>query len=56
MGLKTSNNLLLPRIDKIKYPETKRVIQQMLKAIQKMNITTYGDLTGHEERISDLEP
>ena len=56
MGLKTSNNILLPRLDKIKDENTKEVFRDLLKAIQRMNVTTYGDLTGHEERISDLEP
>lgn len=56
MGLKTSNNILLPRVDEIKDEEVKRVLQQIQKAIQKMNITTYGDLTGLEERITELEP
>ena len=55
MGLKTPKNLLLPRADNIKDPETKRVIQQILKVIQRMNQTTYGDLSGHEKRITDLE-
>lgn len=56
MGLKTSNNILLPRLDKIQDPEVQRVFQQLLKAIQRMNVTTYGDLTGLEERITTLEP
>jgi len=55
MGLKTSNKILLPRADDIKDKETQRVIQQMLNAIQKMNQTTFGDLSGHEERITALE-
>jgi len=55
MGLKTPKNLLLPRVDNIKDPETKRVIQQMLKIIERMNQVTFGDLSGHEERITDLE-
>lgn len=55
MGLKTGNKILLPRVDKIKDEETKKVFQRLLKAIEKMNQTTLGDLTGHEERISTLE-
>jgi len=56
MGLKTSNKILLPRADSIKDPEVRKVFQQLLNAIQKMNQTTLGDLTGHEERIVALEP
>jgi len=56
MGLKTSNKILLPRADSIKDPEIRKVFQQLLNAIQKMNQTTLGDLTGHEERIVALEP
>ena len=55
MGLKTSNKILLPRVDKIKDEEVRKVFQRLLIAIQKMNQTTLGDLTGHEERISTLE-
>lgn len=55
-NLKTSKNVILPRLDKIRDPEVKRVFQQLLKVIQKMNITTCGDLTGLEERITTLEP
>jgi len=55
MGLKTSKNILLPRLDRIKDPETKKVFQQLLKAIQTMNQSISGDLVGHEERITDLE-
>ena len=55
-NLKTSGNILLPRLDNIRDPETKRVFQQLVKAIEEMNITTYGDLTGLEERVTDLEP
>lgn len=56
MGLQTTKNILLPRLDRIKDEETKRVFQQLLKAIQKMNQITSGDLAGHEERITVLEP
>ena len=56
MALKTSNKILLPRADRIRDPETKKVFQQLLNAIQKMNQTTAGDLTGLDERITVLEP
>ena len=53
--LKTSNKVLLPRVDKIRDPETKKVFQELIKVIQKMNQTTSGDLTGLDERITALE-
>lgn len=56
MGLKSSGKILLPRLDKIKDPEVRKVFQQMMKAIQGMNVTNYGDLAGLEERITELEP
>jgi len=52
MGLKTPKNLLLPKVDNVKDPEVKRIFQQLINAIQKMNQTTSGDLTGHEERLT----
>ena len=52
MGLKTPKNLLLPKVDNVKDPEVKRIFQQLINAIQKMNQTTCGDLTGLEERIT----
>lgn len=55
-NLKTSGNILLPRLDKVQDPETKRVFQQLLRTIREMNITAYGDLMGLEERITTLEP
>ena len=55
MALKTPKNLLLPKADNIRDPETKKIIQQMLKIIERMNQVTFGDLSGHEERITDLE-
>ena len=55
-NLKTSGNILLPRLDRIQDKETREVLQRLVKAIKEMNITTYGDLTGLEERVSDLEP
>ncbi len=56
MGLKTSKSILLPRLDRIQDKETKEVLQRLLKAIEKMNQMTCGDLTGLEERITALEP
>ena len=53
MGLRTPKNLLLPKADNIKDPEVKRVFQQLLNSIQKMNQTTCGDLTGLEERLTN---
>ena len=53
MGLRTPKNLLLPKAENIKDPEVKRIFQQMLNVIQRMNQTTSGDLTGHEERLTN---
>jgi len=52
MGLKTSNRILLPRVEKIKDPEVREVFQRLLIAIEKMNQTISGDLVGHEERLT----
>jgi len=56
MGLQVSKNLILPRIDKIDDPETKKVIRELLKVIQSMNGTYYNDLVSVEERVVALEP
>jgi len=55
MALKIQKDMLLPKADNIKDPETRRVIKEMLNIIKKMNQTNYGDLSGHEERITTLE-
>ena len=55
MGLKVSKNVILPRIDKIQDPETKRVFQQLLKVIQDLNATYYNDLVHLEGRVKELE-
>jgi len=54
-GLKVSKNVILPRLDKFKDPEVKRVLQQLEKAIQDMNTTYYNDLVHLEDRIAKLE-
>lgn len=56
MGLQVSKNVILPRIDNIKDPETKRVIQELLRVIQRMNTTYYNDLASIEGRVTTLEP
>ena len=56
MGLQVGKNVILPRIDKLQYPETKRVIQELLRVIQDMNSTYHNDLLHLEERIAELEP
>ena len=45
MGLKVSKNIILPSIDRIRDPETRSVLQELIKAIQDMNSTYYNDLT-----------
>lgn len=45
MGLKVSKNIVLPRIDRIRDPETRIVLQQLIKSIQDMNSVYYNDLT-----------
>ena len=55
MALQVSKNVILPRTDRIKDPEVKRVIQETLRVIQRMNTTYYSDLVGLEKRIYDLE-
>ena len=55
-GLKVSKNIILPKLDKIRDPETKRVLQQYSKVIQEMNDTYYNDLVHLEGRIAELEP
>ena len=55
-GLKVSKNVILPKLDRIKDPEVKRVLQQLEKVIQEMNSNNYSDLAHLEERIVALEP
>ena len=54
-GLMVSKNVILPKLDNIKDPETKRVMQGLYKTIQGMNTTYYNDLIYLEERVYDLE-
>ena len=56
MGLKTTKKIQLPRLDNIEDPEVKKALQLIKKALEKMNATTLGDLTGLDERITVLEP
>jgi len=55
-GLKVSKNIILPKLDKIRDPETKRILQQYSKVIQEMNDTYYNDLVHLEGRIAKVEP
>jgi len=55
-GLKVSKNIILPRLDRIKDPEVKRVLQQLEKVVQDMNTTYYNDLVHIEGRVTALEP
>lgn len=56
MGLRVGKILILPRTDGIKDPETKRVIEKILRVIQETNANNYNDLVHLEERIGALEP
>jgi len=56
MGLQVGKTVILPRLDRIEDPETKRVFQQLLKAVRELNGIYYNDLTHLEKRIVDLEP
>ena len=55
-GLKVSKNLILPRLDKIRDPEVKRVLQELLRVLQNTNSVNYSDLAHLEERMGALEP
>jgi len=54
-GIKVSKNVILPRLDRIKDTETKKVLEQLFKVIQDMNSNNYNDLTYLEDRIYTLE-
>ena len=54
-GLMVSKNVILPKLDNIKDPETKRVMQELFKAIQNMNTSYYNDLIYLEGRVYALE-
>ena len=54
--LKINKNIILPSIDVIKDSEAKRIMQDILNAIQGLNQAVYNDLTYLDEKISDLEP
>lgn len=53
--LKINKSIVLPKIDAIKDPEAKRIMQDILNAIDSLNQTVYNDLTYMDERVSDLE-
>jgi len=53
--LKINKNIILPSLDNIKDLESKRVMQEILNAIQGLNQIVYNDLTYIDERVSDLE-
>ena len=55
-GLQVGKNLILPRVDRIQDPEAKRVIQELLRVIQRMNDTYYSDIVWIEGRVTTLEP
>ena len=51
MGLRVGKVLVLPRTDRIKDPETKRVIEEVLKIIQEVNANNYSDLVYLDEKV-----
>ena len=54
--LRVSKSIILPRVDNIKDPEAKRVIQELFKVIRNMNDDNYNDHTyNFEGRIHALE-
>lgn len=53
--LKVNKSIVLPKIDAIKDPEVKRVMRDIMNAIQGLNQTVYNDLTYLDERVGDLE-
>lgn len=50
--LKIGKNLILPRLDSIKDPEVKRVLQEILRVLQESNSINYSDLAGIDERLT----
>jgi hypothetical protein len=56
MGLRVGKILILPKVDKIKDPEAKRVIQQLFRVLQEINANNYSDLAGLDGRVTELEP
>jgi len=54
-GLRTGKNLILPKIDRIEDPETKKVLEDILRVLQDMNYSDYNDHTYLDERLKDLE-
>lgn len=53
--MRVSKSIILPRVDNVKDPETKRVIRELLKVIQKLNDDNYDDHNYFEGRIYALE-
>ena len=53
--LKVNKSIVLPKIGIIKDPEAKRVMQDVLNAIDSLNQTVYNDLTYLDEKVSDLK-
>lgn len=53
--MKVNKNLILPNIDSIKDPETKKTLQEILNLLQEMNNAYHSDLTGLEARIVTCE-
>lgn len=55
-GLRTGKTIILPDMERITDPETKRVLMELVRVIRDMNFNSYNDLTRLQERIEVLEP
>ena len=53
--LKINKNIILPNLESIKDPNAKRIMQDILNAIDSLNQTVYNDLTYLDERVGDLK-
>jgi hypothetical protein len=54
-GIKVSKNVILPKLDRVRDTEMKKVLEQLFKVIQDINSNNYNDLTYIEKRVYDLE-
>ena len=53
--LRMNKNIILPSLESIKDPEARRIMQDILNAIQSLNQAVYNDLTYLDEKKADLE-
>jgi hypothetical protein len=54
--LKTGKNIILPKLDNIQDVETRRVLQELFRALQDINFNNYSDHAHLDERLKDVEP